>query len=58
MVAGLLGAGWAVGSGSRHRVESGPGVRLTVSTLSVAEVPALADAVAGAVRPSGGGLRV
>lgn len=51
----LLGAGWAVAPGARFRVESPPGVRLTVSGLSLADVPGLADAVASAVRPSSGG---
>ncbi|MDJ0386004.1 aminotransferase class I/II-fold pyridoxal phosphate-dependent enzyme [Streptomyces sp. G-G2] len=50
----LLAAGWAVAPGSRFRVDSGPGVRITVSPVSLAEVPALADAVAAAVRPARG----
>ncbi|MFD7263129.1 aminotransferase class I/II-fold pyridoxal phosphate-dependent enzyme [Streptomyces sp. NPDC059874] len=58
VVAGLQAAGWAVSGGARHRVESGPGVRLTVSTLAVSEVPALADAVAAAVRPASAGRSV
>ncbi|MEV7523810.1 aminotransferase class I/II-fold pyridoxal phosphate-dependent enzyme [Streptomyces sp. NPDC091371] len=58
VVAGLMAAGWAVAEGARHRLESGPGVRLTVSTLSVAEVPGLADAVAAAVHPAGRGRSV
>ncbi|MFE2163871.1 aminotransferase class I/II-fold pyridoxal phosphate-dependent enzyme [Streptomyces sp. NPDC059447] len=58
VVAGLQSAGWAVAPGSRYRVESGPGIRVTVSALVPADVPALADAVAAAVRPSGGGRSV
>ncbi|MFE2529754.1 aminotransferase class I/II-fold pyridoxal phosphate-dependent enzyme [Streptomyces sp. NPDC059382] len=54
-VARLLGAGWAVAPGARFRVESGPGVRITVSGLGVEEVAGLADAVAEAVRPAVGG---
>ncbi|MFF3428158.1 aminotransferase class I/II-fold pyridoxal phosphate-dependent enzyme [Streptomyces sp. NPDC002602] len=54
-VARLLGAGWAVAPGARFRVESGPGVRITVSGLGAAEVAGLADAVADAVRPAVGG---
>ncbi|MFD5885192.1 aminotransferase class I/II-fold pyridoxal phosphate-dependent enzyme [Streptomyces sp. NPDC060334] len=54
-VARLLGAGWAVAPGARFRVESGPGVRITVSGLGVEEVAGLADAVALAVRPAVGG---
>ncbi|MER5779377.1 aminotransferase class I/II-fold pyridoxal phosphate-dependent enzyme [Streptomyces sp. NPDC002039] len=54
-VARLLGAGWAVAPGARFRVESGPGVRITVSGLGAEEVAGLADAVADAVRPAVGG---
>ncbi|MFF3727213.1 aminotransferase class I/II-fold pyridoxal phosphate-dependent enzyme [Streptomyces erythrochromogenes] len=51
VVTRLLAAGWGVAPGAIFRVEAGPGVRLTVSQLAVAEVPVLADAVAAAVRP-------
>lgn len=57
VVTRLLAAGWAVAAGAFFRVEAGPGVRLTVSQLRVAEVPALADAVAAAVRPGAAGVR-
>ncbi|MGW7441402.1 aminotransferase class I/II-fold pyridoxal phosphate-dependent enzyme [Streptomyces sp. NPDC054849] len=57
VVARLLGAGWAVAAGAIFRVEAGPGVRLTVSQLTVAEVPGLADAVAAAVRTGVAGVR-
>ncbi|MFE2130877.1 aminotransferase class I/II-fold pyridoxal phosphate-dependent enzyme [Streptomyces amritsarensis] len=50
VVTRLLAAGWAVAPGAIFRVEAGPGVRVTVSRLEVAEVPVLADAVAAAVR--------
>lgn len=50
-VARLLAAGWAVAPGARFRMETGPAVRLTVSGLAVADVEALAEAVAGAVGP-------
>ncbi len=53
----LLAAGWAVAAGAVFRVETGPGVRLTVSQLEAAEVPALADAVAAAVRTGRAGGR-
>lgn len=55
VVTRLLGSGWAVAPGARFRVESGPAVRMTMSTLSLADVPGLADAVAAAVRPASGG---
>ncbi|MET8753647.1 aminotransferase class I/II-fold pyridoxal phosphate-dependent enzyme [Streptomyces sp. NPDC004667] len=55
VVTRLLTAGWAVTAGARFRVEAGPGVRITVSGLSPAEVGPLADAVAAAVRPAPGG---
>ncbi|MFB7466743.1 aminotransferase class I/II-fold pyridoxal phosphate-dependent enzyme [Streptomyces sp. NPDC056224] len=57
VVTRLLAAGWAVTAGARFRVEAGPGVRLTVSQLSLPEVPGLADAVAAAVRPGTTGVR-
>ncbi|MFD5881251.1 aminotransferase class I/II-fold pyridoxal phosphate-dependent enzyme [Streptomyces yangpuensis] len=57
VVTRLLAAGWGVAAGAVFRVESGPGVRLTVSRLAVAEVPVLADAVAAAVRPGTTGGR-
>ncbi|MFE0632968.1 aminotransferase class I/II-fold pyridoxal phosphate-dependent enzyme [Streptomyces sp. NPDC058864] len=50
-VARLLQAGWAVAPGARFRLDSPPGIRITVSPVTADEVPALADAVAGAVRP-------
>lgn len=55
VVTRLLGSGWAVAPGARFRVESGPAVRMTMSTLSLADVPGLAEAVASAVRPASGG---
>ncbi|MFK0253557.1 aminotransferase class I/II-fold pyridoxal phosphate-dependent enzyme [Streptomyces sp. NPDC090445] len=48
----MLAAGWAVAPGSRFRVQSGPGVRVTVSGLDAAEVASLAEALAAAVRPA------
>jgi DNA-binding transcriptional MocR family regulator len=47
-VAALLGQGWAVAAGSRFRLASPPGLRITVATLRAAEVVPLADAVARA----------
>lgn len=50
-VARLLHAGWAVAPGARFRMAAGPGVRITVSGLPVADLEPLADAVAAAVGP-------
>ncbi|HWM37587.1 MAG TPA: aminotransferase class I/II-fold pyridoxal phosphate-dependent enzyme [Streptomyces sp.] len=50
-VARLLQSGWAVAPGARFRVASPPGVRLTVSQLTVDTVEELASAVAAALRP-------
>ncbi|MDH6111728.1 DNA-binding transcriptional MocR family regulator [Kitasatospora sp. MAP12-15] len=41
-VVALLQRGWAVAPGARFRLQSGPGLRLTVSSLDPAEIPALA----------------
>lgn len=49
-VAALLGQGWAVAAGSRFRLASRPGLRITVAALVPAEVEPLADAVAQAAR--------
>ncbi|MET9963371.1 aminotransferase class I/II-fold pyridoxal phosphate-dependent enzyme [Streptomyces sp. NPDC006326] len=54
VVTRLLAAGWAVAPGGRFRVESGPGVRVTVSGIGLGEVAFLADALAAAVRPAPG----
>ncbi|MBC2902750.1 aminotransferase class I/II-fold pyridoxal phosphate-dependent enzyme [Streptomyces cupreus] len=53
-VSRLLHAGWAVAPGARFRMNSSPGMRVTVSTLTGTETLALADAIASAVRPSPG----
>lgn len=52
VVARLLQAGWAVAPGSRFRLTSEPGVRVTLSPLSPEEIDAVADAVTAALRPS------
>ncbi len=51
VVARLLHAGWAVSPGARFRLSAGPGIRITVSTLTEQETGPLADAVASAVGP-------
>jgi hypothetical protein len=47
-VAGLRDAGYVVAPGSLYRLASGQGIRITVSPLDEADLPALADAVAAA----------
>jgi DNA-binding transcriptional MocR family regulator len=53
----LASAGWAVAPGAPFRLASGPAVRLTASTLTEDDIPALAEATAGAlsVRRARGG---
>ncbi|WP_377272620.1 aminotransferase class I/II-fold pyridoxal phosphate-dependent enzyme [Peterkaempfera sp. SMS 1(5)a] len=48
-VAGLLQRGWAVAPGARFRLESPPGIRITVSTLDPEDTPALAADIAAAL---------
>jgi DNA-binding transcriptional MocR family regulator len=47
----LLGAGWAVLAGERFRLRSSPGIRVTVSTLDVAEADRLAGDIEVAMAP-------
>ncbi|GAB7035052.1 aminotransferase class I/II-fold pyridoxal phosphate-dependent enzyme [Streptomyces sp. NPDC021749] len=47
-VARLLHAGWAVAPGARFRLQSPPGIRITVSQLSHDDIDPVADAVAAA----------
>ncbi|MFH9616523.1 aminotransferase class I/II-fold pyridoxal phosphate-dependent enzyme [Streptomyces pratensis] len=44
----MLHSGWAVAPGARFRMDSPPGIRLTVSSLTAADIEPLADAVAAA----------
>jgi DNA-binding transcriptional MocR family regulator len=48
--------GYAVAPGSLFRVAAPPGIRVTISALDESEIPAVADAVADAVHPSGPGV--
>jgi DNA-binding transcriptional MocR family regulator len=52
-VGALRDAGYAVAPGSLFRVAAPPGIRITVSPLSDADVGPLADAVAAAAHPVG-----
>jgi DNA-binding transcriptional MocR family regulator len=51
-VTALRDAGWSVAPGALHRIAGPPGIRITVSSLDEADLAPLADAVAGAVRPT------
>ncbi|BBZ39178.1 GntR family transcriptional regulator [Mycobacterium conspicuum] len=49
----LLNAGWAAAPGTRYRVRTAPGIRITIADLHEDEIDPLADAVAEAVRSTG-----
>ena len=49
----LLGAGWAAAPGTRFRISTPPGLRITVSTLAATEIDPLADAVTEAIHAVG-----
>jgi DNA-binding transcriptional MocR family regulator len=49
----LLGAGWAAAPGTRFRINTPPGMRITISELDDAEIDALAGAIAEAVHAVG-----
>jgi DNA-binding transcriptional MocR family regulator len=49
----LLNVGWAAAPGTRFRIRTSPGVRVTVADLSAHEIDPLADAIAEAVRATG-----
>ncbi|MGB6208941.1 MAG: GntR family transcriptional regulator, partial [Mycobacterium sp.] len=49
----LLNAGWAAAPGTRFRIGTPPGMRITVSSLDVTEIEGLADAVAEALHAVG-----
>ena len=51
----LLNAGWAAAPGTRFRIRTPAGIRVTVSDLTADEIDPLADAVAAAVRGTGRG---
>ncbi|MGA8331459.1 MAG: aminotransferase class I/II-fold pyridoxal phosphate-dependent enzyme, partial [Mycobacterium sp.] len=50
----LLSAGWAAAPGTRFRINSAPGIRITVSELDPADIEPLADAIVEAVHGVGG----
>jgi DNA-binding transcriptional MocR family regulator len=46
VVEGLLAAGWSVGPGELFRLESAPGIRVTISNLPADDAPRFADDLA------------
>ena len=53
VVAGMLERGWAVAPGSRFRVASPPGVRITIATLDATDAPLVATDLASCTGGSG-----
>jgi DNA-binding transcriptional MocR family regulator len=49
----LLGAGWAAAPGTRFRIRTSPGMRVTIADLGDDEIDTLAGAIAEAVRATG-----
>ena len=49
----LLGAGWAAAPGTRFRIRTPPGIRITIADLTAHEIDPLADAIADAVLATG-----
>jgi DNA-binding transcriptional MocR family regulator len=49
----LLSAGWAAAPGTRFRIGTPPGMRITIANLDAGEIDPLADAVADAVHALG-----
>lgn len=49
----LFAAGWAAAPGSRFRIGSSPGIRITIADLAAAEIEPLADALADSVGGAG-----
>jgi DNA-binding transcriptional MocR family regulator len=52
-ITGLLSAGWAVAPGTRFRIGTPPGLRITVSSLDATEIDSLAGAVTEAIHALG-----
>jgi DNA-binding transcriptional MocR family regulator len=52
-IARLFNAGWAAAPGTRFRINTPPGMRITISNLDAAEIDPLADAIAEAVQAVG-----
>jgi DNA-binding transcriptional MocR family regulator len=51
----LLSAGWAAAPGTRFRIGTPPGIRITISSIDADDIDPLADAIAEAVHAVGRG---
>lgn len=49
----LLNTGWAAAPGSRFRIATPPGIRITIADLTLGEIDPLADSIAEAVHITG-----
>jgi DNA-binding transcriptional MocR family regulator len=49
----LLTTGWAAAPGTRFRIRTGPGIRVTIADLTAAEIHPLADSIAEAMHTAG-----
>jgi DNA-binding transcriptional MocR family regulator len=49
----LMGAGWAAAPGTRFRIGTPPGMRITISSLETGDIDPLADAVTAAIHAVG-----
>lgn len=56
LVRALAERGWAVAAGERFRVQSAPGIRVTISTLQPADAERFAGDLADALRPARAGF--
>jgi DNA-binding transcriptional MocR family regulator len=52
-IAGMGAAGWAIRAGEPYRIQSPPAVRITISSLTLEEVPRVAAALAGTQAATG-----
>lgn len=53
MITRLLNAGWAAAPGTRFRIATPPGIRVTIADVVDAEIEPIADAIAEAMRTAG-----
>ena len=56
-IAGMAAAGWAVRAGEPYRIQSPPAVRITISSLTLDEIPSVAAGAGGDARRARPNLR-